>query len=84
VVQNKANAGTGGGILRTSGTGTISLVSTILQGNSTSAASGPDASTAGTFTYRNSLLGNKSGITTLVDQGGNLAIGTNPFLGALG
>lgn len=84
VVQNKANVGTGGGILRTSGTGTVSLVSTILQGNSTSAGSGPDASTAGTLNYNHSLVGNKSGITTLVDQGGNLAIGTNPFLGALG
>ncbi|MBX7105774.1 MAG: hypothetical protein K1X57_16950, partial [Gemmataceae bacterium] len=71
------------GIVRMSGTGSVSMVSTIVQGNTTSAPSGSDISTTGTVNYRYSLLGNGAGINTLNNQGNNLALGTNPFVGAL-
>lgn len=83
ILQNKATTGQGGGVVRLSGAGSISLVSSIVQGNTTVAGSGPDIATSGVVNYRNSLLGNSSGISSLVDQGGNLAFGTNPFVGSL-
>lgn len=84
LVQNKATAGTGGGIVRMAGTGTVTLTSSIVWGNTTTAGTGSDVFTGGAVNYRYSLLGNTAGVTTLNNNGNNLAPGTNPFIGALG
>jgi Right handed beta helix region len=83
VVYNAATGGTGGGINRVSGMGSVSLVSSIVWGNTTLTATGADVATSGTVNYSRTILGNSSGIGLLVNQGNNLAIGTNPTIGNL-
>lgn len=83
IANNAATAGTGGGVDRVSGTGSVTFISTIISNNSASAATGVDVFSGGIVNYNHSLLGNKTGITSLIDQGANLAIGTAPNLGAL-
>lgn len=83
ITNNKSTAGSGGGIGRFSGAGTITLESTIVSGNM-AAAGGPDLYTAGTVNSKVSLIGNISGVTTFnPDAFTLLSLGKSPLLGAL-
>ncbi|MBX7105228.1 MAG: hypothetical protein K1X57_14190 [Gemmataceae bacterium] len=78
-------ANQGGGGIHSSATAApfpvINIESTILSGNLN--ANGPDVFTLGTVNYKTSALGSATGISVLNDNGGNLTIGQNLFLGGL-
>jgi CSLREA domain-containing protein len=79
---NMALAGSGGGIARTSGTGTIWLTSSIDCDNVNAAA--PDLSTSGTVSAVACLIGSTTGVLTFNgDTFTNANIGVDPNLGPL-
>jgi parallel beta-helix repeat protein len=81
VTNNKVTSGAGGGIARVFGTGSISVESSIISGNS--ATSAPDISTSGAVAAKYSAIGSTIGITTFFNSGGNLPFGSNLKLGPL-
>jgi hypothetical protein len=84
ITNNTASGAAGGGIARTSGTGTISLASTIVSGNFN--ASSPDISSAGTVNVNFSAVGASMGFTLSGSSGNNLPFQphANLLLSALG
>ncbi|MBX7106697.1 MAG: right-handed parallel beta-helix repeat-containing protein, partial [Gemmataceae bacterium] len=69
----------GGGINAFGGTGSIALENTVLSGNvDTTGGTSPDCENNGiAFKYKFSAVGSSAGLTAPVNQGGNLAFGTD-------
>jgi parallel beta-helix repeat protein len=81
ITANKAAAGSGGGITRLIGTGTISVESSIVSGNASPTS--PEINSPGTVNVKTSAIGSSLGLSSFVDQGGNLPFGANLKLGTL-
>jgi hypothetical protein len=79
ITGNAAGSGTGGGIFQSGPVGTVTIQSTVIANNTNVAA--PDA--GGTATMDHSLVRDQTGFS-FVDNGGNLAAGTNPLFDAAG
>jgi fibronectin-binding autotransporter adhesin len=79
ITANIATSGVGGGIARIMGTGTITVASSIVSGNTNAAA--PDISSSGTVNENYSAVGANLGFTPT--GGNNLPFGTNLKLGPL-
>ncbi len=77
ITNNTANSG-GGGITRTFGNGAITVVSSIVSGNT---APSPDISSGGTVNVNFSAIGSSTGFT--LTGGNNVPFGTNLMLGSL-
>jgi hypothetical protein len=83
ITANTATSGSGGGIARVVGSCTVSIESGIVSGNVNSAAPDIFGQTSTTVTAKNSAIGSFLGLSSFVDQGGNLPFGTNLKLGPL-
>jgi len=83
ITANINTNGKGGGIARLSGTGGITIDSTIVYGNSS--PTGIDLFSTGTITANHCAIGNKAGVTTFNgDPTTNELLSEDPLLGGFG